>query len=394
MVTERHAFTPSGAVVEALALALFTRGPLTRGELATVTRLSRPSVSGGVAELLASGRAEAVGDAEREVQTAGARGRPSQRIRLSRRRADVVGLEIGRGHVAVAIADATHDIVARDSEAADPRLTLSERADLATALVEAIAGRSGIDLSALRRVAVGLPGPRLGDTSAPAIDFSLARLERERAVVAEQVSSRLHSRVDVGNNTRYTALAEARRRVGRAAADLVYLRIDEGVGGGLVQDGRIAIGSWGAAGELGHVSCDPEGDRCPCGGRGCLELSASLPAVVTAAGASDAADLVAHADRPAYRSAILRAARSTARVLSGVLALTNPGVVVVGGQVADLPGFFPAVEAAARDAAPAWASLDLSIERADADRLLGAVGAAAAASLAASPTTDRKEHRA
>lgn len=352
--------------------ALHARGPLARAALVAHTGLSRPSVSVAVAALLASGVVEEV------LGSPSGRGRPSRLVRLSTRRADAVGIEIGRRHVAVAVADATGAVVAADAQDADPATTVEERAVRALGRLEEVCAVQGIGLGSVRRVAVGTPGPRFVVPGGGGVDFGLARLEREHAAVQEIVSGRFGVPVDIGNNIRYTAVAEAHRR--DPAIDLVYLRVDQGVGGGVVHRGEAATGALGAAGEMGHVSLDPLGERCPCGGRGCLELVARLPAVVRAAGARDVADLREHATGPEAARAIRAAATAAGGVLAGVLAIANPSVVVVGGSVAGLPGFLPRLEAVARDAAPSWATLGLAVEAADTDHLLGAIGAATAAS--------------
>lgn len=361
----------STATVEAVLRALHTHGPLSRTQLGAQAGLSRPSVSAAVAELLARGIVEEVAAAP------SGRGRPSRVVYMSTRRADTVGIEIGRGHVAVAVTDATGAVIIADAQDIDPLMSIEERAAHALRWLDGICADQGIVLESVRRAAVGTPGPQFTALGKGSGDFSLTRLEKEHAAVECTVSRRLGVPVDIGNNIRYTAVAEAHRR--DPSIDLVYLRVDQGVGGGIVQEGEAATGALGAAGEMGHVSIDPLGDRCPCGGRGCLELVACLPAVIRAADAHDVNDLRNRAAEPMPSRAIDAAATAAGGVLAGVLAIANPAVVVVGGSVATLPGFLPRLEAIARDAAPSWATLDLTVEAADTDHLLGAIGAATAA---------------
>jgi glucokinase len=56
--------------------------------------------------------------------------------------------------------------------------------------------------------------------------------------------------------------------------------VSTGVGGGIVLDGRLLDGRLGNAGHIGHVVVEPDGRRCRCGGRGCLEAEASGLAMV------------------------------------------------------------------------------------------------------------------
>lgn len=359
----------AGGAAEAVVAALRS-GPRTRAALGAATGLSRPSVSSAVARLIADGVVEEMRGAPR------GRGRPSARLRLSRRRAVAIGIELGRRHSAVALVDAAGEVIAADERPVSPRSTLETRAARSLELLAELASREDAVLSDVRTVAVGTPGPRYtGASGRPA--FDVTRLGRERERVAEIVGRRLGARVEVGNNTRYTALAVARRHGADVA--LLYLRVDEGVGGGVVERGVPVTGAAGTAGELGHVTLDPTGPRCPCGGRGCLELVAALPAILRRAGADDLDELLARADDPLVRDAIERAAVATGGVLAGAVATVDPTVVVVGGSVAGLPGFLPTLERVVRDCAPAWAADSLVVHSAPVDHLLGAVGAATTA---------------
>jgi glucokinase len=60
---------------------------------------------------------------------------------------------------------------------------------------------------------------------------------------------------------------------------MAFFALGTGIGGGLVIDGRLRLGALGAAGELGHQTILPDGPRCGCGNRGCLETLANGPAV-------------------------------------------------------------------------------------------------------------------
>jgi glucokinase len=85
--------------------------------------------------------------------------------------------------------------------------------------------------------------------------------------------------VVVLNDASAAALGE--QRVGAAAGcdDVVLFTIGTGVGGGIVVDGRLLVGSHGFAAELGHLVVHDGGRRCPCGSRGCVEAYASGTAI-------------------------------------------------------------------------------------------------------------------
>ncbi len=374
---DREAGEVTAVTVEAIVQSLLERGLSTRAEIMSDTGLSRPTVSRTLAVLLREGAIEQVKDANYV-----GRGRPPHLLRVSSRRAGSVGVELGRGHVAFAVTDASGRVVMSAAHDTNAASSLVERAREALAFMMAQTEQARVDLSMLRNVVVGTPGPRYHNPEThKAMDVSLARLSRERALVAKVFMDELRAPVSVGNNTRYTALAEIgrRRAAGLGVDDLIYLRVDEGIGGGIVAGGELQSGAWDAAGEMGHISVDVDGASCFCGGHGCLELVAALPAVIRAAGALDLDDLRDRATNDvAAITAIHEAATATATVVAGVLAVVNPSVLVIGGSVASLPGFMERVEAVTRATAPQWATLDLVIETAATDHLLGAIGAAAA----------------
>jgi glucokinase len=134
---------------------------------------------------------------------------------------------------------------------------------------------------------------------------------------------------------------------GKAAGSaLLGMVVSTGVGGGLVVDGRVYFGSTGNAGHVGHLVVDLDGERCGCGGRGCVETMASGPSMVRWAVAhgwstvdgspADARTLARDARRghPAAREAFQRAANALAAAIVSAAALVDLDEVVIGGGVA------------------------------------------------------------
>jgi glucokinase len=131
-----------------------------------------------------------------------------------------------------------------------------------------------------------------------------------------------------------------------------------GIGGGLAIDGKLRLGSMGAAGELGHQTILADGPQCGCGSRGCLETLASGPAI-TAEGVRlmrsglaprlheivrGNADVVspktmaeaARTGETSVRSAIERAAEYLGIGVANVVTMLHPELVIIGGGVAAL----------------------------------------------------------
>jgi glucokinase len=123
---------------------------------------------------------------------------------------------------------------------------------------------------------------------------------------------------------------------------LLGMVVSTGVGGGLIIDGRIYSGPTGNAGHIGHTVVALDGDACPCGGRGCVELFASGPAMVRWARSNGWAVQVGDARRlahdarnghPVAKQAFERAADALATAIVSAAALIDLDDVVLGGGV-------------------------------------------------------------
>ncbi len=84
----------------------------------------------------------------------------------------------------------------------------------------------------------------------------------------------------VNNDANMAAFGEYKCGAGQGAHSLIFLTIGTGLGAGIILDGKLWRGKCGFAGELGHVTVNPEGERCNCGGQGCLETEVSAPKIV------------------------------------------------------------------------------------------------------------------
>lgn len=358
-----------GAGEAAVTQALREHGPLTRTDLAAVTGWSRATVSTTVQALLHEGQVSEERGGNRTD-----RGRPATVVRIDPTRVDVVGLEIGRGHIAAAAADGADVLTGEAARSVAADTTIVERTAAALDLLAELVTEHRAHLSKVRAIAVGTPGPRFSTSGPQTNDLPLTRIGHERSEVVDLLTERFRVPVDVSNNTRCTALGEATSGVAAGASDMLYLRVDEGIGGGIVAGGTVLEGHWDTAGELGHVVVDPGGRRCACGGRGCLETIAAMPVLLAATGEPDAGTLAENLRRGVDYAEVTRAAWAVAQVLSGALATVDSSIVVLGGGVARLPGFLTLVTDHVFDLAPSWCLADLAIRTAEDDRTAGARG--------------------
>ena len=101
----------------------------------------------------------------------------------------------------------------------------------------------------------------------------------ENFPVRDEIERRLGTPIILENDANAAALGETWMGAGKEVDDLVLLTLGTGVGGGIIFDGKVLHGALGMAGELGHLTIDPNGPPCGCGNNGCLEKIASATAV-------------------------------------------------------------------------------------------------------------------
>ena len=129
----------------------------------------------------------------------------------------------------------------------------------------------------------------------------------------------------VDNDAKALALAEGWCGAAIGCAEYLAMVVSTGVGGGIVLDGKLLDGRLGNAGHIGHLVVEPEGRRCACGGRGCLEAEASGTAIAAITG------------RPAAEApaeVVKRAGALVGRAIASVAALLDLELAVVSGSVA------------------------------------------------------------
>lgn len=298
----------------------------TQAELARATGLAAATVSTIVRDLARTGL----------VETQPGSGRRGTLVRLSRAAGLVVGVDVGHGHLAVALGDLSGRVVAERRRRIAADLGASDALGLAAALLDEALYETGHTMREVRTVGLGLPAPvtdRLVQTS--------AILPGWVGVHPAEVARRQFDRpVEVDNDANLGALAE--HRVGAALGDddVVYVKASSGVGAGLLVNGQILRGANGTAGEIGHLTLDEQGPVCRCGSRGCLEaytstesLLALIEAQVPGATVDDLVGTASSANVAAARL-IEDAGLHLGWGLASVVNLLNPGVIVIGGELA------------------------------------------------------------
>lgn len=272
-----------------------------------------------------------------------------------------IGVDIGGTKVAAALVDSagrTHHWRARPTPTEGAREVEDALVDLVAPLLARV--RAQLPPGGVVPVGVGAAG--FVDVRAGEVCFS-AHLPWRHEPLAARLSERLATVVTLDNDANAALWAEHRFGAVRGCPDVLGVNVGTGIGGAVLAGGALYRGAAGMAGELGHVRVVPNGRRCRCGARGCLETYASGRALVLEArslirrarrdaDAAGTARLLALADgRPERLTgrAVARAARTgdplaqaalervggwLGQGLADAVANFDPALIVIGGGVA------------------------------------------------------------
>lgn len=317
--------------------ALRSSGAASRADLARVTGLSRSTISGLVADLIADGL---VVDRD-ETRGAGAQGgRPGALLSLDRSAGTALAIDFGHTHLRVALADLSAEILGERQIQIDVDGSASEALDAAARLSVEVLEEVGLGVDSLIGVAMGLPGPI--DSSTGAVGSSVILPDWVGLQPAQELVRRLGSDVGVivDNDANLATLGEARFGAGVGARDLVYVKVASGIGAGILLGGRLHRGAAGSAGELGHVLHDPEGEICRCGNRGCLETVAGAATLLRLLHRRHGDDLttlglveLARKGDVGARRVLIDAGRAIGRSLADLCNVLGPERLVIGGDL-------------------------------------------------------------
>ncbi len=199
--------------------------------------------------------------------------------------------------------------------------------------------RQDVPLNQISGVGLGVPGPvRRDGTVNRCVNLGWGVVP-----VAEVLSELLDGvPVRVANDANAAALGECWQGAGREMDSLLLVTLGTGVGGGLVLHGDVVAGAHGSAGEIGHMTVNPDETRlCSCGKRGCLEQYASAGGIVRLAreagllveSAKDVSDLAVWGNERA-RAVLEKAGRLLGLALSYAACLVDVDGILLGGGVA------------------------------------------------------------
>lgn len=246
---------------------IYESGTTSRIEIARRTNLTRTTVSDMVAELIQSGLVEEVGT------SVSSGGKPSILLQLAADSRYLIGLNLAQDKFIGAVTNLRGEIKEMGevpAENSDGALALRRVYELLDRLTSS-------RWKPLIGIGVGTPG--LVNTRQGMV-VRAVNLEWKNLPLGSLLSQRYGLPVSVLNDSQAAAIGEFAYGGHRARRNLIVVTVSQGVGAGILIDGKLFQGDGGGAGEIGHVPVRGNERLCRCGRTGCLETLASVRAVL------------------------------------------------------------------------------------------------------------------
>lgn len=329
----------------AIDLIRFATTGISRTDLADQMGLTRAAVTLIVNDLLEN---EVILEAESRAIPSG---RPPVVLEINPKRGIVAAVDMGATHMNIALADFSAKIIDEKYLAFDikhgPQICLAEVSRNLHELLD----RSGVNISQLMAVGVGVPGPVI--TDAGTVVSPPIMPGWDGYPIRETLQNEWGCPVSLNNDAELGALGEWAYGAGRGERNLAFIKVGSGIGAGLIINQQIYCGTTGSAGEIGHLTIDENGPLCSCGNHGCMEAFAGGHAIALQARkliesgkrtllsgipiedltAQEVAKAARRGDLPS-QEIIMRAGTFIGIAIAGLINLFNPGAVIIGGGVA------------------------------------------------------------
>jgi len=247
---------------------IFSAEAISRAEIARITRLTRPTVSEVMINLLAEGLVEEVG------LGASIGGKSPILLSLVKDARYMVSLNLGHEQFCGGIVNLRGEIKSRVCLPVSGR-DGKQALDLVYEILDQIIK---MDWKPMIGIGVGTPG--LVNTR-EGIVVNAVNLDWQNLPLAQLLKVRYHLPVQIMNDSQAAAIGEyVYGGEYKTDENLVVINVRQGIGAGIVINGRLFQGDGGGAGEIGHVVVQEDGLLCRCGKHGCLETVASARGVV------------------------------------------------------------------------------------------------------------------
>lgn len=189
-----------------------------------------------------------------------------------------LGIDLGGTNIAVAVVDENYNIVGRAKAKTDAQRPAEDICDtIAKVAMDAIKAAK-LKKEDIASAGIGTPGSVI--PSEGIVTYANNFASFNNLPLCAMLKERLGFDIYIDNDANAAAYGEYLAGAGVGTKDFIAVTLGTGVGGGVIVDGKMLLGSNFAGGELGHTVLHMDGEPCTCGRRGCFEAYASATALI------------------------------------------------------------------------------------------------------------------
>ncbi len=303
-------------------------GPISRTDIAEAAHLSLATVSGITNALIDHGL---LYEHEAGISTGGRR---PILLALNPKAGLVIGVKLTETQIVAALTDLNAEVI----EQRDTALGSDHRPEAVVLALSELVDQLRAIHPDRKIFGIGLGMAGVIDRSQGILRFS-PFLQWRNVPLRHALEQRLNLPVVIENDVNTLTMAEQWFGAGVGVSDFLVVTLGRGIGMGMVLNGHLYRGGCGGGGEFGHLTMVPDGPRCDCGKRGCLEALVAEPAILRRMQNAfereftmdEAVALARHGDTTA-QGIFAAAGRTLGMAIADLVNIFNPPLLVIGGE--------------------------------------------------------------
>jgi glucokinase len=276
-----------------------------------------------------------------------------------------IGIDIGGTKISAGLVNDKGRIILRQKISTPHAASPSKTIRVIRKIIEQTLAESGLHHKDICGIGIGIPGLVNSDKGTVIVTPNMNLTGKN---IVREIGKYFHIPIRIGNDVNLGLLGEKWLGAAKNKSNAIAIFLGTGIGGGVIEGGKLLTGYQGVAAEIGHMSIDPNGPKCSCGNRGCLEAFAGRWAIERdikkAVHKGQKSKLGKLKNRKTIKSRLLgKALRindplitpimkgASKRLGQGCVTLRHifdPEIIILGGGVAEACGYFikPIVEKA------------------------------------------------
>ena len=187
-----------------------------------------------------------------------------------------IGIDLGGTNIKIGCFDSELKLICKTAVATEADMGPDAVIDKMAQTVEKLLDDSGLSLQDITAIGIGTPGP--AKYTEGIIIKSTNMPKFKNVPICRMLNEKLGAPVVFDNDANVACWGEYVVGAGKGTGDMVFFTLGTGIGGGVISNGKLVHGCDENAAELGHIIIYPDGRRCNCGQKGCVEAYASADA--------------------------------------------------------------------------------------------------------------------